>query len=203
MIQGSPEWHLARCGHITASRFCDVMAKVKVGEAATRRDYRWELVTERLSGVPCEGYTNRAMEWGTAHEAEARLAYEAATGNLVDVVGFIPHPRIAMVGGSPDGLIDDDGGQEIKCPYNSVVHVQTLAGGMPPEHRAQVQGNMWVSGRQWWDFVSFDPRMPKKLRLYVQRILRDDAYITLLEAEVIRFNGEVSAQLESLLKAAA
>jgi hypothetical protein len=82
VIQGSDDWRLMRAGKVTASRFCDVMAKVKVGEAASRRDYRWELLTERLTGLPCEGYTNKAMEWGTAHEPEAREAYEAETGDL-------------------------------------------------------------------------------------------------------------------------
>jgi putative phage-type endonuclease len=197
--QGGDEWRAARAGKITASRFCDVMAKVKTGEAATRRAYRWEVLTERLTGLPCEGYTNRAMEWGTQYEPFAREAYEAETGDLVDQVGLILHPQYAFIGCSPDGLVSAKGGCEIKCPFSSVVHVQTLKGGMPSEHRAQVQGAMWVTEREHWDFVSYDPRMPEHLRLYIERIKRDDAYIAELAAECLRFEAEVKRDLESLL----
>lgn len=199
LVQGTEEWRAARAGKITASRFADVMAKIKTGEAATRRDYRWELLTERLTGLPCEGYSNRAMEWGTQHEAEAREAYETETGNLVQQAGFILHPDHPTVGCSPDGLVGDDGGQEIKCPFSSVVHVQTLKGGMPSEHKAQVQGTMWITGRKYWDFVSYDPRMPEHLRLYIERIARNDAYIEELAAEVLRFDVEVMRDLQGLL----
>lgn len=199
LVQGTEEWRVARAGKVTASRFCDVMAKIKTGEAASRRDYRWEVLTERLTGIPVEGYSNRAMEWGTNHEAEAREAYEAETGELVDRVGFITHPDHPMVGCSPDGLIGKDGGQEIKCPFSSVVHVQTIKGGMPSEHRPQVQGTMWITGRTFWDFVSFDPRMPEHLRLYVERIKRDEEYIAQLAAEVVKFEAEVARDLAGLL----
>jgi putative phage-type endonuclease len=200
MMQGSDDWRIARAGKVTASRFCHVMAKVKVGEAAGRRDYRWELLTERLTGLPIDGYTNKAMEWGTAHEAEAREAYETETGELVQQVGFLMLPEHVAVGCSPDGLVGDDGGIEIKCPYSSVVHVQTLKGGMPSEHRAQVQGAMWVTGRKWWDFVSYDPRMPEGLAFYVERIKRDDDYIAELAAEVVRFEAEVTREHAGLLQ---
>jgi putative phage-type endonuclease len=199
LVQGTEEWRAARAGKVTASRFCDVMAKIKTGEAASRRDYRWELLTERLTGLPVEGYTNKAMEWGTSHESEARDAYEAETGAWVDRAGFVLHPEFPMVGCSPDGLIGDDGGQEIKCPYSSVVHVQTLKGGMPSEHRHQVQGTMWITGRKYWDFVSYDPRMPEHLRLYVERIKRDEEYIAQLAAEVVKFEAEVTRDLQGLL----
>lgn len=200
LVQGTEEWRLARAGKITASRFCDVMAKIKAGEAATRRAYRWELLTERLTGQPVEGYTNKAMEWGTAHEAEAREAYEAETGELAQLVGFVIHPSLPMVGCSPDFLIGTKGGGEVKCPYSSVVHVQTLKGGMPPEHKPQVQGGMWITEREYWDFISYDPRMPEGLRLYVERIKRDDAYIAELAAEVQRLDAEVCRDLAGLLE---
>jgi putative phage-type endonuclease len=199
LVQGSDEWRAARAGKVTASRFCDVMAKIKVGEAKVRIDYRWELLAERLTGCPHEGYSNKAMEWGTNHEAEARDAYEAETGAWVDRAGFVTHPDHPMIGCSPDGLIGADGGQEIKCPFSSVVHVQTIKGGMPSEHRAQVQGTMWIMGRAWWDFVSFDPRMPEHLRLYVERIKRDEEYIAQLAAEVVKFEAEVTRDLQGLL----
>lgn len=200
LVQGSPEWLAARAGKITASRFSAVMAKNKTaGEAATRRDYRWELLTERLTGRPVESYINKAMEWGTANEPLAREAYEAETGELVQRVGFILHPDHETIGCSPDMLVGERGGGEIKCPYSSVVHVQTLKGGMPTEHRAQVQGAMWVTGRDWWDFVSFDPRMPEHLQLYIERVKRDEAYIAELAAECMRFEQEISRDHEGLL----
>jgi putative phage-type endonuclease len=201
--QGTPEWLLARAGHVTASRFKDVLATVRVGEAAGRRDYRWQLVTERLTGLPQESYTNTAMQWGTDHERAARDAYDAHTGELVALEGFVLHSDIPWVGCSPDGFVGTDGAVEIKCPYGSVVHVQTISGGMPSEHRAQVQGVLWVTGRDWCDFISYDPRMPEKLQLHVERVKRDDAYIEKLEAEVRKFLVEVEQMHMQLLVMAA
>ncbi len=198
MNQGSPEWLAARAGHCTASRFKDVLAKIKTGESASRRNYRIQLVTERLTGRPCDSFTNAAMEWGTATEPFARAAYESARTLMVDETGFLLHPAVPFVGASPDGLVADDGGVEIKCPHQSTVHVETLESGMPPEHRAQVQGTLWVTGRQWWDFISYDPRMPEHLQLYVERVKRDDAYIDALAAEVGRFLAEVEAMRDRL-----
>lgn len=198
MNQGSPEWLAQRAGHCTASRFKDVLAKIKTGESASRRNYRIQLVTERLTGRPCDSYSNTAMEWGTATEPFARAAYEGARTVMVDETGFLLHPEVPYVGASPDGLVGADGGVEIKCPYQSTVHVETLEGGMPPEHRAQVQGTLWVTGRAWWDFISFDPRMPAHLQLYVERIPRDEDYIATLAAEVTKFLAEVDAMVRRL-----
>jgi len=197
MMQGSPEWFAIRCGRATASRFSDVMAKIKTGEAAGRRNYRAQLVCERLTGVPAESYINAAMQWGIDTEPLARVAYEALSGNIVEQIAFVTHPEL-MAGASPDGLIDLDGGLECKCP-NTAQHIDALLKGMPPEHIPQIQGGMWLTDRQWWDFVSFDPRMPEKLQLYVQRVPRDDAYIANLEKKVRLFLAEVDdlvAQLE-------
>lgn len=204
MNQGTPEWLAARAGHVTASRFCDVMARLKGGgEAATRRTYKLQLVTERLTGLPCETYKNVAMEWGTQTEPFARAAYETERGLMVDETGFLLHPSVKWVGGSPDGLVAADGLVEIKCPHNSVVHVESMSGGMPTEHRAQVQGLLWITGRQWADFISYDPRMPAKMQLYVERVTRDEDYITKLAAEVAQFLVDVDRQHEWLLKVAA
>jgi len=199
VTQGTPEWKAARAGHATASRFADVLAKVKVGEAMGRQRYRWQLVTERIMAAPCETYSNKAMERGTLLEPEARDAYEAETGAFVTQTDFLHHPTVEWVGCSPDGLIDADGGLEIKCPDNPVIHVQTIHGGMPSEHRAQVQGQMWVTGRKWIDFVSYDPRMPEGMQLYIERVKRDDAYIAELEKEVAAFLAEVDRQHKGLL----
>lgn len=198
--QGTVAWLQARAGHCTASRFADVLAKVRAGEAATRRDYRWQLVTERITGQPCRQYESAAMRRGKELEPHARMAYEAETGNLVDEVGFILHPVVTWAGCSPDGLIGDDGGVEIKCPDNPVIHVQTLSGGMPTEHLPQVQGCMWITGRSWWDFASYHPDMPdERMRLYVERITRDEAYMTALNDEVHAFLAEVDKQHKGIL----
>jgi hypothetical protein len=194
--QGSPEWLQARCGLATASCFADVLATIKSGEAADRRNYRAQLIAERLTGVPAESFQSAEMRWGNEQEPFGRIAYEATTGNVVKQVAFIRHPEL-MAGASPDGLIGTDGGIELKCP-NTATHIDTLLKGMSPSHIPQVQGNMWLAERQWWDFVSYDPRMPERMQLYVQRIKRDDAYIEKLEAEVRKFLAEVDKVIAEL-----
>ena len=200
--QRSDDWYAARCGKATASRFKDVMARLKNGApAADRQRYLTELVVERLTGQPATGYENAAMRWGTEQEAAARAAYEARTGIEVEETGFVAHD-VLMAGCSPDGLIDWDGLIEIKCPFSSAVHIDTLLNGMPAEHTAQVQGQMWIAGREWCDFVSFDPRMPAELQLHIQRINRDPAYVADLERQVAEFLVEVGAQVEALRRLA-
>lgn len=201
--QGSELWLAARAGHCTASRFKDVLARIKSGEAASRRSYRMQLVTERLTGTPCESYKNAAMEWGNATEPLARMAYEALTGALVDEAPFMLHPTIKWVGASPDGCVDEDGAIEIKCPYQSTVHVETFDRGMPPEHMAQCQGVLWVTDRKWIDFISYDPRMPEHLKLYRERIERDEKYIENLAAEVSTFLEDVDKLYTTLMQRAA
>lgn len=202
MDQRSPEWFAARLGRATASRFGSILSTIKSGEAADRRNYRADLVCERLTGRSDAGYTNAAMQWGTEQEPFARIAYIAKTGLMVDEVGFLAHPSL-MAGASPDGLIGDEGGLEIKCP-NKATHLATLkAQKMPPEHMPQVQGCMWISGRKWWDFVSYHPEFPDALQLFIQRIHRDDAYIRDLEDKVTAFLAEVDAEVEQLSKLAA
>jgi len=164
MEQGSIEWFQERAGKATASRFKDIIATIKSGEAAVRRNYKAQLVVERLTGVAQETYTNAAMQYGTETEPLARIAYEFRTDNKVSEVGFIQHKEL-LAGCSPDGLIGTDGGVEIKCPFQSAVHIETLLNGMPKEHMAQIQGTLWITGRSWWDFVSFDPRLPAHLQL--------------------------------------
>ena len=141
------------------------------------------------------------MRWGTEQEAAARAAYERVTGISVEETGFVAHDTL-MAGCSPDGLADWDGLIEIKCPFNTGVHIDTLLNGMPAEHAPQVQGQMWITGRQWCDFVSYDPRMPAELQLYVQRINRDPAFIADLERQVSEFLAEVGAQVEALRRLA-
>jgi putative phage-type endonuclease len=197
--QGTQEWLMERLGHVTASRVKDVLAKVKTGEAKTREDYRWELVTQRMTGIVQESYKNSAMEWGTQTEPDARIEYEVRHGNFVTQTGFIKHPTIAWVGASPDGLVDEDGCIEIKCP-NTKTHLQTLQSGTAPsQYYGQMQMQMWVTGKQWCDFVSYDPRVTKRnLRFFCIRVDRDNEYIANMEQEVLSFLEEVEAVIFNL-----
>lgn len=193
-IQGSPEWFAERVGHATASEFSAILAK---GQGITRTKYLRRVVAERLTGKPSETYKNANMERGSEQEPYARMAYEARTDNLVEEVGFIKHTTL-MAGASPDGLIGVDGGCEIKSVIPTVQLDTILAGGYPSEHRAQIQGSMWITGRAYWDFCSFSPDMPDHLRTYIFRVVRDEAYILNLAAEVTVFLGEVGALIAKL-----
>ena len=190
MEQKSAEWFAARLGCATASKFRAVVSKLKSGKPAQARiDYAIELVTERLSGQPTPHFTTAAMQWGIDQEPGARIEYEFKSGVEVLETGFVRHPSL-LTGASPDGLVGADGLIEIKCP-SSITHVETWLQGMPDDHIAQVQGQLWITGRAWCDFVSFDPRMPKELQLYVQRVERDDVFIANLDLEVRQFLAEV------------
>jgi putative phage-type endonuclease len=196
--QGSPEWFAQRLGKVTASRVADVIAKTKTGYSTSRENYMAQLVCERLTGTVAESYTNAAMQWGTDNEPLARAAYEAYADVLVDEVAMITHPRISMAGASPDGLVGDDGLVEIKCP-NTATHIDTLlTQTVPGKYVTQMQWQMACTGRQWCDFVSFDPRMPKELQLFVRHIPRDDAYIAMLEKEVLFFLEELDEKVNKL-----
>lgn len=202
-LQRTSDWFADRCGNVTASKFGDVIAVGKTGKPLKARDdYLMRIVTERLTGQPTESVDSYAMAWGRDAEPFARAAFEAETGLIVVESPFVRHQTIDWVGCSPDGLIGTDRGYESKCPKNSSVHLATIRDGMPEEHKAQVQGCMWVTGRKYWSFVSFDPRMPEHLRLYHEVIFRDDEFIKHLEAEVLKFLAEVETQLIHFRKAA-
>ena len=196
--QGSAEWLAIRLGKVTASRITDVLAKGKSGEAATREDYRTELLVQRLTNEPGESFTNAAMEWGTQTEPMARIAYEAHANVFVEQVAFVDHPTIEWFGCSPDGLVGETGLLEIKCPA-SKTHIKYLLGGKPPaKYVPQMQCQMAVTGREWCDFVSYDPRLPEDLQLFVVRLERDVSYIMAMEEEVSKFLGEVSEMYSKL-----
>jgi putative phage-type endonuclease len=199
IIQGSPEWFAQRLGKVTASRIADVMAKGKgSAEAATRATYRAELVAERLTGKAAEGFTNAAMKWGTECEPLARAAYEAEYGLLVAETGMVTHPRISMSGASPDGMVSIDGLIEIKCPETKA-HIDTiLSGEAPAKYIPQMQWQMACTGRAWCDFVSFDPRMPEDMQMFVRRVLRDDDLINEYEVAVIDFIDEIDTTVYRL-----
>lgn len=199
MQQGTPEWFAARAGKATASRIADIVAKTKTGYSASRDRYAVELTVERITGAKAEGYTNAAMQWGTEQEPLARAAYEAMTGELVEEVGMVDHPRIAMSGASPDGLVGSDGLIEIKCP-DSHTHVRNLVTEKPDgRYISQMQWQMACTGRKWCDFVSFDPRMPQGLQLSVVRVQRDDVLIAELESEVEKFLALVEEMVQSVM----
>lgn len=198
IIQGSAEWLSIRCGKVTASRISDVVAKTKSGLSTSRSNYMAELIAERLTGEPAEKFTNTAMQWGTEKEPEARGAYEFYRNETVQEVGFIHHPTIDASGASPDGLVGDDGLVEIKCP-NTATHLDTLLGQMvPAKYVNQMQWQMSCSGRQWCDFVSYDPRLPEAMRLFIKRMPRDDKRISELETEVAAFLLEIAVKLSQL-----
>ena len=201
--QGTSDWLSARAGKATGSRAKDILAKIKSGEAAARRNYRVQLVTERLTGSPQEsGFVNDAMKWGTEQEPHARRAYEAHTGYIVTEAGFI-YLEDVMTGCSVDGLIGGDGMAEYKCP-NSSTHIEwLLAGVLPSEHKPQILHNLWVTGREWCDFASFDPRLPENLQLFVVRYERIEDEIKAHEAEILQFLSEVDALENRLRKIAA
>ena len=198
--QGTEEWHQIRLGKVTASRVSDVMSKIKSGESTGRKNYKMDLVVERLTNTPTSSFTNAAMAWGTETEPLARMAYEVHSGNFVETVAFIQHPSIEWFGCSPDGLIGSEGNLEIKCPNTSTHIDYLLAGVTPAKYVPQMQTQMACTGRLWTDFVSYDPRLPPELQLFVVRLDRDEAYIQQIEDEVKQFLDEVE-QIYSQLKA--
>lgn len=196
--QGTDEWFAIRCGKVTASRVADVIATTKTGYSASRANYEAQLICEILTGKPAESFTNAAMQWGTETEPLARAAYEVKTGNMVNQVGFVNHPTIEQSGASPDGLVGEDGLIEIKCP-NTATHLDTLLEQkVQSKYITQMTWQMVCTGRKWCDFVSYDPRLPANLQLFVQRIELDTDYAKKLESEVAKFLQEINEKVEKL-----
>jgi putative phage-type endonuclease len=197
--QGTDLWKELRLGHVTASNVADVMAKGKSGEAESRKKYKMRIVAERLTRKGESGFSNAAMEWGVEQEPYARMAYEVTNNTLVDQTGFWHHPQIAYVGVSPDGLVGDDGLVEIKCP-NTTTHLDYLFDDeVPSKYYKQIQCQLWVTGRQWCDFVSYDPRLPERNQLFIKRCPRDEEFIAEMQTEVLAFLGEVEEMIKLLL----
>lgn len=210
--QRSEEWRRARLGKITASRFADVLTEPRSKAArengelsGTATSYLLDILAEILTGTAQEPPTTKAMEWGNQWEGIAAEVYGELTGRAVKEVGFVTHPTEPMIGGSPDRLVDDDGLLEIKCPYNTRIHLGYVLGGvLPAEHTAQVQGNLWVTGRKWADFISYDPRISGDASLamafFVHRVVRDDAFIGILAQRVLAFRDHVLEALCTIKK---
>jgi len=200
MEQRTEEWFAARMGKVTASRVADVIAKTKTGYSTSRENYLAQLVCEVLTGKPAESFTNAAMQWGVDQEPLARAAYESHQNVLVDEVGFLVHPTIWESGASPDGLVGDFGMVEIKCP-NTATHIDTLlTQTVSGKYNTQMQWQMACAGRHWCDFVSFDPRMPSDLQLFVKRVEYDSPYVAMLEKEVMSFLNDLDSKVAQLNK---
>jgi len=209
LVQGTPEWKEMRLGKITASRFADVLTRprskadrLRGDLSATAQSYLLDLVAEHLTGEEQGPPTTWAMQWGIDCEPAAKEVYAELTGQEVQEVGFLAHPEEPMIGGSPDGLVGEKGGLEIKCSANTRIHLgYMLEGILPTQYAVQVQGLLWLTGRQWWDFVSYDPRIKGPgslpLALWRLRVERDGDYIETLAAAVFAFRDKL---LETLLK---
>lgn len=214
--QRSAEWFAERAGQITASQMHTAMLPrdrepFKSGPRKGQEkpppkaliDYAYQLAAERLTGKPRKQIKAAALQWGQDVEPAAVAAYQAETGVIVTACGFVQHPEYDFIGASPDFLVDDDGGGEVKSPESSEVHLETLLTGLPPEHIEQIQGGLWVTGRKWWDFVSYHPDFPAKYRLYVQRVERDEAFIAGLESACLALEADVQEILQQLQQKAA
>lgn len=196
MEQRSEEWFKARLGKVTASRVADVLAKIKSGESASRRNYKIQLVSERLTGEKQETYINQAMQDGIDREFYARERYVQQHGE-VEEVGFIQHPTLEA-GASPDGLVGDDGLIEIKCPLGTT-HTETLmTQEVPSKYIPQIQFQLLCTGRKWCDFISYNPMFPEHLQLFVKRVDADPVYQKELEVEVGKFLDEVNDVINKL-----
>ena len=200
IVQGTDEWFAARLGKVTASRVADVIAKTKTGYSTSRDNYMAQLVCERLTGQKGESFSNAAMQWGTDTEPKAREAYMAVKFEIVTEVGFVNHQTIEDAGASPDGFVGDLGLIEIKCP-NTATHIDTLLSQtVPSKYNTQMQWQMVCTGRHWCDFVSFDPRLPAELQLFIKRVEYDPVFGAMLEKEVIGFLKELNNKIEQLMK---
>ena len=201
VVQGSEEWLKARCGSLGASRLHDALARTKGGWGASRKNLVVEKAVERLTGLPADGFTNGAMQWGIDHEDEARAAYAFMAGNTVETVGLFTHPDIPFTHASPDGLVGDDGMVEIKCPQSATHAEYLLSRQIPDKYLLQIFWQMECTGRRWCDFVSYDPRFPDDLKIFILRVERDDERLNVVREEVQDFLAEVSEMVTKLKEA--
>lgn len=198
ILQGDPQWASARVGFVTASRIADMLAKTKSGWGASRANYAAELVAERLTGAPASRFVSDAMRWGIETEADARAAYEFRFDASLGPAAFVKHDLIEWAAATPDAFVGEDGLVEFKCP-STATHIGTLlSGAVADGYRLQMQWQMACTGRAWCDFVSFDPRMPEELRLFVRRFERDAKAIAEIETEVRTFLAEIDDTISSL-----
>lgn len=202
--QRSPEWFAKRAGAFTASRMADLMARTKTGPSASRKNMITTLAVERLTGQCVETYTNGAMQRGIELEQEALDAYGFECGVAVESVDYVDHPVLPRVGCSPDGLVGDDGLVEVKCPAAMAKHLEALqSGAHATEYRWQLQHQLFVTGREWVDAVSYDPRYPSGLQLAIKRVFKDAEDQIALAEEIAKADVEIEALVDALRKLAA
>lgn len=195
--QEGSDWLLARVGKFTASRAGALMAMTKSGPSTSRQELITTLAVERLTGRPVETYQNSAMLRGIELEGEARDAYSFQTGNAVEECGFIEHAALPMVGASPDGLIQTRGVLEIKCPTSMNKHIDAIRSeAHAKEYKWQLQHQLWVTGRDWVDMVSYHPEFPEHLQLAILRVGRDSDMI----CDLIRATAVAEKEVQALLK---
>lgn len=204
--QGTEQWHRDRLGHITSSKIDTVLTKARSGGGLSvgAETYMLNLIGERLTGKPCDEFYSKYTQWGKDNEAQARAIYalDALADNaVVTQIGFVWHPTIRWVGGSPDSLVGADGILEIKCPYTAKNHLAVvLSNEVPDEHMTQCQANLWVTGRAWCDYVSFHPDMPLHLQSKVIRVLRDEIAIEEIDRRVRQFAEQLEIRMAKLLQ---
>lgn len=193
--QGSEEWFSARLGVPTASRFKDIVTPAKGEKSASYKGYMYELIAERLTKEREGFFKSEWMERGNEIEPLARASYEFINDVEVKQIGMIFNDDMT-IGISPDGLIGDNGGLEIKCPKPSTVVKYMLDGGLPLEYKPQVMGSLWISEREWWDFLAFHPSMD----FYQIRVYRDEDYIKKMNQHITDFVDELHNNYEKLRK---
>lgn len=199
IVQGSEEWLLQRVGNFTASRMADLMAKTKSGPSTSRANMIATLVVERITGKPVDTYKNAAMQRGTELEPQARDAYAFEFGVTVEEVGYIEHPRIQRVGCSPDGIVGK-GLVEIKCPSAMGKHLDAVRfGSHAREYKWQLQHQLFVTGKEWVDAVSYHPDFPENMQLAVVRVSPDQESFEQIEAEITLAESEIQSIIAELL----
>lgn len=198
LLQRTPEWYAARAGSLGSSQIADAIRRTKSGWGASRANLMADLLVERLTGKPKEGYVSKEMQWGIDNEPLAVAEYEFQNSVEIEVVGLVRHPRIKHAHASPYALVGEDGLVEFKCP-NTATHLETLiSGDVDRDYIHQMQWQMACSGRRWCDFISFDPRVPQKIRMFTKRCFRDPVYIESLEAQAEQFLKELDVKLGTL-----
>ncbi len=197
-LQQTDEWIAARLGKVTASRIADMLATTKTGWGASRKNLMAELISERGTGTQYPHYVSPEMKRGIDMQPMAVAEYEKRAKILVGPIGFVPHPRIAMAGCSPDGLVGDDGLVEFKCP-NTWTHIEMLrTKTIESRYVLQMQFQLACTNRHFVDFVSYDDRMKSAQQYICIRCPRNDKTITMIEAETIKFLGEIEQYMDAL-----
>jgi putative phage-type endonuclease len=197
IVQGSEQWlKECRLGKVTASRIADILAKTKTGVSASRQNYMIQIALEQVTGTVEETFTSQAMQDGIDREFQARVAYEVATGEFVEQIAFIDHPTIKNFGASPDGMVGDKGLVEIKCRNNNNHWEVIKTDEIPKRYWIQLQAQLSVTGREWNDYVGYNPNFPERSKLFIKRVYRDETFISEMEAEIKKFLEEVEAEVQ-------